>query len=128
MNSDDKHLLFEMYKLHAALAEQAASHREGLNKLYSGMVTSVVAASVLLDRVAPDTEMVWVLPTLGILVSLFGCSRCIRWRADCPQSTLSSWPWKRSCHSTFCAERRMSSTSTTSSEENGWAWRCRAFS
>ena len=70
MNAADNHLLFEMYKLHAELAEQAASLREGLNKLYSGMVTSIVAASVLLHRVAPDTESVWVLPTLGIVVSL----------------------------------------------------------
>ena len=70
MNATDNHLLFEMYKLHAELAEQAASLREGLNKLYSGMVTSVVAASVLIHRVAPDTEPVWVLPTLGIVVSL----------------------------------------------------------
>ena len=70
MNAAADHLLFETYKLHAELAEQTAALREGLNKLYSGMVTSVVAASVLLHRVAPDTETVWVLPTLGIVVSL----------------------------------------------------------
>ena len=70
MSADDSHLLFETYKLHAELAEQAASLREGLNKMYSGMVTSIVAASVLLHRLAPNAEAVWVLPTLGILVSL----------------------------------------------------------
>ena len=70
MSADDSHLLFETYKLHAELAEQAASLREGLNKIYSGMVTSIVAASVLLHRLAPNAEAVWVLPTLGILVSL----------------------------------------------------------
>ena len=68
--TDDSHSLFEIYKLHAELAEQAASLREGLNKLYSGMVASIVAASVLLHRLVPAVEMVWVLPTLGILVSL----------------------------------------------------------
>ena len=70
MSADDSRLLFETYKLHAELAEQAASLREGLNKLYSGMVTSIVAASVLLHRLAPAAEAIWVLPTLGILVSL----------------------------------------------------------
>ena len=66
----DSDTLFGIYKLHAELAEQVASSRESLNKLYSGMVTSIVAASVLLHRVAPDSDTVWVLPALGILVSL----------------------------------------------------------
>ena len=70
MSSDDSHLLFETYKLHAELAEQAASLREDLNKLYSGMVTGIVAASVIVHRLVPETETVWVLPTLGIVVSL----------------------------------------------------------
>ena len=70
MSVEERNLLFETYKLHAELAEQAASTREGLNKLYSGMVAGVVAASVLLHRIAPDTETVWVLPTLGIVVSI----------------------------------------------------------
>ena len=63
-------MLFETYKLHTELAERVASLREGLNKLYSGMVTSIVAASVLLHRVFPDAEAAWVLPVLGIVVSL----------------------------------------------------------
>ena len=70
MSSNDSHLLFETYKLHAELAEQAASLREGLNKLYSGMVTGIVAASVIMHRLVPETEMVWLLPALGIVVSL----------------------------------------------------------
>ena len=70
MSSDDNRLLFETYKLHAELAEQAASLRENLNKLYSGMVTGIVAASVIMHRLVPETETVWVLPTLGIVVSL----------------------------------------------------------
>ena len=70
MSSDDSHLLFETYRLHVELAERVASLRESLNKLYSGMVTSIVAASVLLYRLVPDTETIWVLPTLGIVVSL----------------------------------------------------------
>ena len=70
MSSNTSHLLFETYKLHAELAEQTASLRENLNKLYSGMVTSIVAASVIMHRLVPGTEMVWVLPTLGIVVSL----------------------------------------------------------
>ena len=59
-----------MYKLHAELAEQVSSSRENLNKLYSGMVTFIVAASVLVHRVAPDSDTMWVLPVLGIVVSL----------------------------------------------------------
>ena len=34
------------------------------------MVAGIVAASVLLYRTAPDTDTVWMLPILGILVSL----------------------------------------------------------
>ncbi len=70
MKSDGRELLFETYKLHAELAERVASAREGLNKLYVGMVTSIVATSVLLYRLVPDSETIWVLPTLGIVVSL----------------------------------------------------------
>ena len=66
----DSETLFGIYKLHAELAEQASSSRENLNKLYSGMVTFIVAASVLLHRVAPDSDTMWVLPVLGIVVSL----------------------------------------------------------
>ena len=63
-------VLFETYKLHAELAERAASLREGVNKLYSGMVSGIVAASVLLHRLVPDAATVWILPTPGIVVSL----------------------------------------------------------
>ena len=62
--------LFGIYKLHAELAEQAASSREGLNKLYSGMVTAIIAGSVLIHRVALDSEAMWVLPALGVAISL----------------------------------------------------------
>jgi len=62
--------LFDIYKLHAELAEQASSSRESLNKVYSGMVTAIVAASVLLHRIAADSATTWVLPVLGIAVSL----------------------------------------------------------
>ena len=66
----DSATLFGIYKLHAELAEQASSSRENLNKLYSGMVTFIIAASVLLHRVAPNSDTMWVLPVLGIVVSL----------------------------------------------------------
>ena len=69
MSSDDSHFFLETYKLHVELAERVASLRESLNKLYSGMVISIVAASVLLHRFMPDTETIWMLPTLGIFVS-----------------------------------------------------------
>ena len=62
--------LFGIYKLHAELAEQASSSRESLNKIYSGMVTAIVAGSVLIHRVAPDSDTMWVLPVLGIAISL----------------------------------------------------------
>lgn len=68
--SVEDQLLFETYKLHAELAERVASLREGLNKLYSSMVASIIAASVLLHRFLPDTEMVWIVAALGILLSL----------------------------------------------------------
>ncbi len=67
---ESKQVLLEIYKLHAELAEQAAASREGLNKLYTGMVSSIVAASVLFQRVAPEAKAVWMLPALGIIVSL----------------------------------------------------------
>ncbi len=62
--------LLEIYKLHAELAEQAAASREGLNKLYTGMVSTIIAASVLIQRVAPGAEVMWMLPVLGMVVSL----------------------------------------------------------
>lgn len=62
--------LIEIYKLHADLAEQAAASREGLNKLYTGMVSSIVAASVLFLRFAPGPEIGWVLPSLGVAVAI----------------------------------------------------------
>ena len=62
--------LVEIYKVHAELAERAASSREGLNKLYTGMVSSIIAASVLLYRIAPDADAMWVLPALGVVVSV----------------------------------------------------------
>ena len=66
----DSATLFGIYKLHAELAEQASSSRESLNKVYSGMITAVVAGSVLIHRLAPDSDMMWVLPILGIAISL----------------------------------------------------------
>ena len=68
--SAENQLLFETYKLHAELAERVASIREGLSKLYSGMVASFVAASVFLHRLLPDTETVWIVAALGILLPL----------------------------------------------------------
>lgn len=72
MEEDDKNrgMLLEVYKLHADLAEQAAASREGLNKLYTGMVSSIVVASVLLRRLGADIDAMWVLPALGVVVSL----------------------------------------------------------
>ncbi len=61
---------FGIYKIHAELAEQAAAAREGLNKLYSGMVTAIIAGSVLIHRVVPESDTVWVLPVLGVAISL----------------------------------------------------------
>ena len=70
MSTNDSQMLFETYKLHAELARDIDSNREGLNKIYAGMVTSIIAASVLLNRLAPGDEAIWILPVLGILVSL----------------------------------------------------------
>ena len=71
MNEADREsTLLEMYKLHADLAEQAAAAREGLNKLYTGVVSSIIAASVLIQRMAPEAEAMWVLPVLGSVVSI----------------------------------------------------------
>ena len=68
--SDEDQILFETYKLHAELAERVAALREGLNKLYTGMVTSIVAASVLMHRLLPNAEAAWVFAVLGIVVAL----------------------------------------------------------
>ena len=62
--------IVEIYKLHTNLAEQAATSREALSKLYTGMVSSIIVASVLLQRFAPGAETRWILPCLGALVSL----------------------------------------------------------
>ena len=68
--SSDPGILLDIYKLHAEIAEQVSSSREGLNKLYTGMVTAIIAGSVLLHRVAPNSDAMWMLPVLGIAVSL----------------------------------------------------------
>ena len=70
MSKENVNLLFETYKIHVELAERVASLREGINRLYTGMVTGVVSVSVLLQRLAPDAATTWVLPSLGIVVSL----------------------------------------------------------
>ena len=70
MSTNGSQILFEIYKLHAELARDIDSNREGLNKIYVGMVTSIIAASVLLYRLVPDVETIWMLPVLGIVVSL----------------------------------------------------------
>ena len=66
----DQAALIELYKLHADISEQAAASREGLNKLYTGMVSSIVAASVLFLRFASGPETGWVLPGLGVVVAI----------------------------------------------------------
>ena len=68
--SDDRQFLFETYKLHAELAQRVDEVREGLNKIYSGMVSSIVVASVLLQRFVPDSETIWLFPSLGLVISL----------------------------------------------------------
>ena len=68
--NEDQAILLEVYKLHTELAEQVAASREGLNKLYAGMVSSIIAASVLLQRFVPDSGTAWVLPALGALISM----------------------------------------------------------
>ncbi len=70
MGSDRETLLFETYKLHAELAERAASLREDLNKLYIGMVTAIIAATVLMQRFGADSNTQLLMPFLGILASL----------------------------------------------------------
>ena len=70
MENKETQLLFEIYKLHANFAETIDTSREGLNKIYSGMVASIVVASVLLHRYLPENETVWVLPMVGIVVSI----------------------------------------------------------
>lgn len=64
------HITFEIYKLHTELAEQAAQTREGVNRVFSTIVVSIVAAQVLIYRLTPESGMVWFLPVLGILVSV----------------------------------------------------------
>ena len=67
---DCQHCWFETYKLHAELAERVASLREGMNKLYTGMVSGIIAASVAIHRINSDAETAWVLAALGIAVSV----------------------------------------------------------
>lgn len=70
MNAVKPNMLFDTYKLHAELADQASHSRERLTALYSGMVTAIIAASVLIHRFAPDSSTMWVLALLGPIVSI----------------------------------------------------------
>ena len=38
--------------------------------MYSGMVAAIVSASILIERFAPETQMAWALPVLGLVVSI----------------------------------------------------------
>lgn len=69
-NRDGQQCWFETYKLHAELAERVASLREGMNKLYAGMVSGIIAASVAIHRINSDAETDLVLAALGIAVSV----------------------------------------------------------
>ena len=69
-DTNDDRTRFEIYKVHAELAEQVAGHREGLHKMYSGMVAAIVSASILMERFVPETQMAWALPVLGLVVSI----------------------------------------------------------
>ena len=66
----DRPHLIEIYKLHAELAERAAALREDLNKLYASVATSIIAASVIAHRISPETRTLWVLPAVGMLLSV----------------------------------------------------------
>ena len=70
MSNESIDIVFETYKVHVELAERVASLREGVNKLYSAMVTGIVSVSVLLYRVVPDAATTWVLPSLGVVILL----------------------------------------------------------
>lgn len=69
--------LFETYKLHAELTERVASSRLNLNKLYSGLVTSIIAVYMILSRLysesdssTPNYFVRFALPTVGCLISI----------------------------------------------------------
>ena len=84
MCSNDIDIHFETYKLHAELAERVAHIRESLNRLYSGMVVGLVAAMVLVNRLAigtqahapgtqahaPGTDMTWLFYALGVVIAI----------------------------------------------------------
>ena len=70
MPSDEESRFFEIYKLHTELAERVARLREDLNKLYASVITSIVAASVIAHRISPELRALWVLPALGMLLSV----------------------------------------------------------
>ena len=69
--SPEEGTLVETYKLHAELAERAAALREEFTKLYTGAVAAIIAAGVLVHRLSDDnSELAWVLPALGVVVSV----------------------------------------------------------
>jgi len=63
-------LQFEIYQLHSELAEKISTAREGSNKLYAGMITTIVAISTYVNQILPGYEYNWVLPVLGLVISL----------------------------------------------------------
>lgn len=72
--------MFEIYKLHADLAERIASSRLNLNKTYTALITSVVAVYMLLSRFNLEEQYIYssdtnfpvkiALPVVGLLVSI----------------------------------------------------------
>ena len=68
--NNHERIIFEIYKIHTDLAERAAKAREDVNKLFLGVVGSILTAHVLLYRLTPNSDVVWVLLILGCLVSV----------------------------------------------------------
>ena len=70
MNEDSlMQIKFEIYKLHTELAEHAAQLREGVNRVFSGILVSIIAAHVLIYRLTPESGTLWILLILGVCVS-----------------------------------------------------------
>jgi len=60
--------IIEIYKLHAEFADRVSQRREGANRLYAGLLTSLVVILGAMFRLAPSNELNYLVFLVGGII------------------------------------------------------------
>ena len=71
--TNDSAQLFEMYKLHAELADRVSQRRAVTNRLYGGLLTGLMAAALAFLRIGPAGE------TAALVLFILGFFLSVSW-------------------------------------------------